>query len=774
MPKDKDDKRQLANMSRIRDLSSSIQKLSDDIYSDTYYTPSANNYSFQSIKDGISKSLDNILQRNMDINGRPNISNVYRRAIDNQSKLSDKAFKEFDSLFEDQQLLGSIASSYSSNTYIKQYDSEIDLICKYMPKLDEAIEVKKDMVLCADQFSRDFLTVKDKSSIEDSRFFDSEIDIIKEKYNLADILETSVYRAWKYGEDFLYIIPYNKAFNMIFKRRETDRQNMVQQTPVVQESVSFLVSETDSSDPNKQIKSEFSFTITFNRDNALTESIKSIYNAVEQLKVVTESSINESVSLRFSDKVIREAKENGLNFTTHTSKLSKHVIPDDTVPTKDDEDRDYKTLSSDGTFDTSKSKDDKTTLLKIPGCLVKRLEREKVIPIYIEDLCMGYYYIEIDDDTKYTSSGFGFNQPTLGMLQGNQPRSFGLGASTINPDPIKDDAMLKNVAAKLSELIDKQFINNNQDLYREIYMILKYDEKFNRNTKNVNITFIPPDDIEHVYFNMDPRTHRGISLLDRALIPAKIFIALTMSDTIGMLTRGQDKRVYYVRQQVETNISKTLLSAINQIKKGNFGVRNIENLMSVLNITGQYNDYFIPKSANGDSPIDFEVLEGQKIDPNMEFLEKFESYAVGTTGVPLELIEARLGIDYATQLTMTNAKHMRMVYKDQSKVQTFGGRIITKIYNAEFSKTSQLALFLPPPLYITLTNNTQLITNVTEYAEKVVGGMVKAEGGDDDMVTLAVNEYIRRTLGTYIDFNMIDDIVNRVKVQLSTKNNNEE
>ena len=772
MPKDKDDKRQLANMSRIRDLSSSIQKLSDDIYSDTYYTPADNNYSFQSIKDGISKSLDNILQRNMDINGRPNISNVYRRAIDSQNKLSDKALKDFDSLFEDQQLLGSIASSYSSNTYIKQYDSEIDLICKYMPKLDEAIEVKKDMVLCADQFSRDFLTVKDKSSIEDSRFFDSEIDIIKEKYNLADILETSVYRAWKYGEDFLYIIPYNKAFNMIFKRRETDRQNMVQQTPVVQESVSFLAPDGNSSDPNK--KSEFNFTVTFNRDNALTESIKSIYNAVEQLKVVTESSINESVSLKFSDKVIKEAKENGLDFTTHTSKLSKHVIPDDTVPTKDDEDRDYKALSSDGTFDTSKSKDDKVSLLKIPGCLVKRLEREKVIPIYIEDLCMGYYYIEIDDDTKYTSSGFGFNQPTLGMLQGNQPRSFGLGASTINPDPIKDDAMLKNVAAKLSELIDKQFINNNQDLYREIYMILKYDEKFNRNTKNVNITFIPPDDIEHVYFNMDPRTHRGISLLDRALIPAKIFIALTMSDTIGMLTRGQDKRVYYVRQQVETNISKTLLSAINQIKKGNFGVRNIENLMSVLNITGQYNDYFIPKSANGDSPIDFEVLEGQKIDPNMEFLEKFESYAVGTTGVPLELIEARLGIDYATQLTMTNAKHMRMVYKDQSKVQTFGGRIITKIYNAEFSKTSQLALFLPPPLYITLTNNTQLITNVTEYAEKVVGGMVKAEGGDDDMVTLAVNEYIRRTLGTYIDFNMIDDIVNRVKVQSSTKNNNEE
>lgn len=771
MPKVKDtDKVQQANISRLRDLSASVQKISDDIYSDTYYT--AKSYDFDSIRDGINKSLSDISQRNMDINGKPNISGLYSRLIDSQPSLSKKDIQEFETLFEDQNMLSAVATSYTTNTYIKQYDSEIDLICKYMPKLDEAIEVKKDMVLCADQFSRDFITVRNKSSIEDSSFFDNEIDIIKEKYNLADILETSVYRAWKYGEDFLYIVPYNKAFKLIFDKKEKNNASMLagDTRTIVKESVSFLYPNTESG--NKNDKSEFSFNLTFNQSNALDKSIKRIHEAVKQLKAVSETAINESMSLRFSDKVIQESEKNGLSFTNHTSHLSKHVIPDDTVPIKDDDNRNIK-LSADGTVDTSE-KDKKETLLKIPGCLVKRLPREKVIPIYIEDLCMGYYYIEIEDDTQFNSSGFGFSNPTLGVLQGPQPRSFGLGASTVNPSPIKDDAMLKQVAAKLSEMIDKKFINNNQDLYRELYMILKYDEKFNKNTKNISVTFIPPDDMEHIYFRMDPNTHRGISVLDRAMIPAKIFIALSMSDTIGMLTRGQDKRVYYVRQQVETNISKTLLSAINQIKKGNFGVRNLENLMSVLNITGQYNDYFIPKSANGDTPIDFEVIEGQKIEPNMDFLEKFEGYAVGTTGVPLELIEARLGVDYATQLTMTNAKHMRMVYKDQAKVQMFGGRIITKIYNAEFSKTAQLALLLPPPLYITLTNNTQLITNVTEYAEKIVAPMIRAKGGDDNAVTIGSNEYIRRTLGTYIDFNMIDDIVERVTVINATNKSDEE
>lgn len=259
---------------------------------------------------------------------------------------------------------------------------------------------------------------------------------------------------------------------------------------------------------------------------------------------------------------------------------------------------------------------------------------------------------------------------------------------------------------------------------------------------------------------MDPETHRGISLLDKAIIPAKIFIALSMSSAIGMLTRGQDKRVYYVKQQVETNISKTLLSAINQIKKGNFGVRNLENLMNLLNITGMYNDYFIPRSANGDSPIDFEVLQGQDINPNTEFLEKYESYAVGTTGIPLELIDARLGIDYASQLTMTNTKHLRLVYKDQSKAQKFGGRIVTKIYNAEFNKTAQLALFLPPPLYITITNSTQLLTNVSEFAEKLITPELKKQGvSDDSIINAAVAEYTRKVLGTYMNYELIDEIV---------------
>ena len=92
------------------------------------------------------------------------------------------------------------------------------------------------------------------------------------------------------------------------------------------------------------------------------------------------------------------------------------------------------------------------------------------------------------------------------------------------------------------------------------------------------------DDMEHVYFKMNDETHRGISDLHKALFPATLYSAMYITNCIWTMTRSQDKRVYYVKQTVDTNISKTLLNTINQIKKGNMNIRQIENINHILNI----------------------------------------------------------------------------------------------------------------------------------------------------------------------------------------------
>ena len=110
----------------------------------------------------------------------------------------------------------------------------------------------------------------------------------------------------------------------------------------------------------------------------------------------------------------------------------------------------------------------------------------------------------------------------------------------------------------------------------------------------VRVTYLAPNDVEHIKFKEDPDTHRGISDIAAGLIPAKLYCCIYICNTLGILTRGQDKRVYYVKQNVEQNIAQTLLNVINQIKKQNMNIMQIENMNSILGITGKYNDYIIP------------------------------------------------------------------------------------------------------------------------------------------------------------------------------------
>src|SRR5699024_4942480 len=151
----------------------------------------------------------------------------------------------------------------------------------------------------------------------------------------------------------------------------------------------------------------------------------------------------------------------------------------------------------------------------------------------------------------------------------------------------------------------------------------------------------------------------------------------------------------------------TLLNVINQIKKQNMNIMQIENMNSILGITGKYNDYIIPVGPSGDAPIQMEVMQGQDIDPQTDLLDKLEEAAINSTGIPIELVNARLNLDFATQLTMSNTKFMRFIFKRQAKFETFLGNIMTDIYNTEHQNETDKIIVkcvLPSPIMFNVNN----------------------------------------------------------------------
>ena len=485
-----------------------------------------------------------------------------------------------------------------------------------MPKLNEALLTIRDNVLSADSFSKDYLNIELNSPSPDTHEqFSHNIQELKKLYNLLKLTCEIYDDSSKYGESFIYCVPYQKAIQRLVDRRHVLKNVVVktnyhENTVIVEDFVSgaspTVIKNTEEAftedelgyNYNIQVESGVISSIVSNEKTARDLYLKKDKSLTEQF-FAEQGKINEGTIDILSDgnayaysNTFDQDIEAGGDLPEH-HKFDQTLGDTLELPGQED-------TTADG-LHTVNTKNDK--IAPMNGCIVKKLKRERVTPIIMNEICLGYYYFEFDEqlelfEDRFTTTGM---VNTITGLRSN-------GRAEAFDSMQRREELLRNIASNLADKIDSKFINANQDLKKEIYHILKYNDSFAASagsTNNIRVTYIPPEDIHHFYFDLDEDTKRGISDLNLSLIPAKLWVAIYITNCLGIMTRGNDKRVYYVRQSVESNISKTLLKTINEIKKSNFGIRQIENINSVLNITGRFNDYIIPRGADGQSPIEF-------------------------------------------------------------------------------------------------------------------------------------------------------------------------
>lgn len=749
-----------------------------DLRSNTYLTTSDNRKQQAKLRNDIYKAIEGLNNKSYENTGLNNISTMYTRLINTMK--DPNLPKSFEEIFSNDALMNSLSMSYMENKPIYDYDKEIDLVCSYMPKLEEALETKKDHVLSPDHFSKNFLKIKKDSdlSISDTQedIFNKDIKIMKDKYKLEEFIEESYKKTSKYGEDFVYHVPYSTAIDKMLKDK-SKYANTMNGSNVLGTLTASIQESGDITINNTSIESiSESTVIKYNGEKIEDKKFKQQLENAPELQVeickapYLESLIKDSrfVNINY-DKInnkslIHEATvefqktiEDGTNGkvgdkylnTKETGKLrpfdktlDDEIIVDDTA--------------KDGLIDVNNPEDKKK--INVRGCILKSIPRHRVIPIYIDEINMGYYYFEFQENDEYA------NMTNVNNMFGNKT------AEIINSDKNArmQDVLLKSIASAISDKLDKTFINNNQDLTKEIYSILKYNDLYNieKTETKMKVTYIPPEDMTHCYFTKDPVTHRGISDLAKALIPAKLWVCLNLTYIVGNMTRGQDKRVYYVKQQVDTNISQTLLTTIDQIKRSNFGVRQIENINNILNIIGRFNDYVIPVNQSGESPVQFEVMQGQQIEPPTEIMDKLEEQAINSTDVPLEVINARMSMDFATHYTMSNTRFLRKVIKRQSiceETRMYSG-LITRIYNLEYERNDVLKLVLPTPLFLDVSNTSQIIQNVNDLCNNIAEAFLADE--EDETIK---NKFIKKVkmdyLSTYINIDKMNEYLTNAKIE---------
>ena len=385
------EKKDLTKNKRISSLLDFIQNGMKSMYRDTYQNQRTNNDDIDKIKDDITQSMNGMINKDGDPLNASNITRLYSRMNLKNSGSNGELVESVFDVFNDKSITDQILSSYTDNKYILDYDTEIDTVCKYMPRLDEALDAKKDNVLSADHFSKDYLTVKNTMNNEQELVFNKRIEDIMEEYKIAEFFEDAYDAAAKYGEQFVYIVPYKQAFKELLKSRPElgkENPNFHKLDPFSNKAVSSvkemtIIGENGKLDPSiddKTFAEELKdykapkLEVLFDRSGMLESAI---INHVIKDKVTTNNKVRktglyESYINEMGDMSVTEAKG--------SFKISK-VLTDELELPDDDTDK----TANDGLVGDK----EKEPNIKVPGCIVKKLKRENIIPIYVDDLCLG-------------------------------------------------------------------------------------------------------------------------------------------------------------------------------------------------------------------------------------------------------------------------------------------------------------------------------------------------------------------------------------------------
>ena len=778
------------------------EKIQDNIntsYKDTYYSDNSTSNAISSIRRQMDNSINGLIDKTKLRTGETNMSSLYARTL---AKNDDSMIRELQHTLQDESMLADIMDLYSQNMITRDMDREIDVVCKYMPKLDQALDIKADHVLSADHFNKDYLRITILNSTKDgnetidttkySTKSDSIIETFKKKYDLERLTRKIYVDTAKYGEQFVYVISYNKALERLVQKsagatllsesvvqpgayilNEEEYAKVIQENTITMDFAYM----THRSDKDSKILKEEVYYLN-EADNNTLNALNNVNTEtdINNIKVeINTTGVIPSIISSQSD-LNRILGETSLIFGEARVKTGWQDVPNNLFSKGIG--KDFKSFygrntlappagMQDGLTDLNSRKNNGPAV-NVPGCIVELLDHTMIKPLYIRNMPLGYYYIETDSPLDVNE------QTTFSTtLGGLRPRRSTRDRENMNSQRM-DKGVLLRIAKQISTKIDKKFINANQDLAQEIYTILKYNaDHAHGKASKIRISFIPPEDIVHSYFNLNDKNHRGKSDLSKSLFPAKLYSCLYISNTIALLTRGYDKRVYHVKQAVDTNITAVLLNVINQIKQSNFNLRQIENMNNILNITGRFNDLVIPQNANGESPVTFEVMPGQNIEIKTDFMNMLEEVAVNETGVSLEMTNSRLQEQTATHITMTNTRFLMKIFARQKLYEEILSSLYTKIYQNEFQNNDILQVELPPPVMLKFTNTSQILALANELIQNITTMKMGSEQ-DEELKSMFTGKLMRYYFNSFLPMDEIDKLADDARVDLQVKRNAEQ
>ena len=684
-------------------------------------------------KDSIKNTVDGNNYANSRVNSFGLIFGNNTTA-DKNNKDKGNAKNLFELINQDNTLFSELKQHLLLNNKFYETIADYELLRRAIPEISRVINLLINSVIIPEVISSETYNLSydfnDRVTTELNKK-------LREKYEIDKKIRTIVENYFVIGTEYITVVPYkavveaikSDSFNTSSRKKllkESSLQIDTKNSMIITESV-FIDSldEKEQASFNK-LTGNIKTSEMKNFNNSMNEYIGSINIYKSNKKLMYESAIVDAVSSDSSFMFESSFEE----FFSDSKKMKMKKNSNDGLNIIDDKDYDN---------------------LKITGCKIERLDPARVFPLRIKDTIVAYIYLEErrDDALQYN-------------LQSNIKNNFSFSRSGLYNGSTEynlkllENRMIKEIGGRILANLSPKFLEVNFDNMDILYEFLR-DNHIHRVQKD--IIMLHPDDV------IEFKRSDG-SLMKNAVFFAKLYLLMIINNILIKVRKGSDRTLYYVDNGLSNDIEGSVMAAIQAIQQSQVRLSDVGTIAGIIGAVGSTVDLFIPQSSDGSKPINTEIVPGQTVQMDEDFLQFLIKSIILSFNMPPNVVDTTSDVEFAKTIAASNLEVATSTALSQAELNPPLTELFKKIMLYELDLTEEevesIKATLIPSRSMLIQMTGDLINTTKDLANNLAD--INILGDDENLKKMFVKEFVRKYYN--YDWDSIDEILSKIKEEL--------
>lgn len=530
---------------------------------------------------------------------------------------------------------------------------DIDMVVSQIPEWYNALIVTRDAICESDvvdgKLARNIVFDKTKLSDLEQQNVIKKIENLEEKYGLHKLIKNHiVYNTLMYGEGYVYVIPYAKVFEDLYKYRinaaaKNNARNSVAnmfETSSALKGYGYGESAVEKSLQDTIVQE----SVAPSRDGGKKKDNPALFTEAEIMEIIPGYHAKQSDQSK-NIKVNKKRDEQFDAYAEYVSRNVRYIGDDIAVPVIEESAHDLRAVYDIKYQDNPKYVQEAHNVFQhvmeaggnvytdgisnefkgIKGVYIKILPATKMIPIRIDRTIVGYYYIS--DLTRPDQTGDRRNSG----LSGYTLRSPSVGFDTFSPDR----AFCEKLASKIISNFDLKFMRDNAALHQQIVSILEA-HKFNESM--MRFIFIPAEHVCQCTINEDG-AGKGHSMLEGGLINARMYMFLKLYSILFQINNSA-VRVYNLHSSgIDKNYKAAVQEIMRKFAARRISVNDIFNYRNSVTKVSGGSELVMPVGPDNKPPLTVDTINASDVPINTDLLDNQRAEALNSTPVPAIMVQ---------------------------------------------------------------------------------------------------------------------------------------